>query len=339
MTISFQASPPGWSPQMSPRHSADPRGTQCSGRLERARDAKVCGMGDRSDLNDFECSCVIPTHGRPSFLEEALDSVIAQTHPVKEIIVVSDDDNQESRAVVASAASRAAMPITLIRNTGASGASASRNLGAANVSTPWIAFLDDDDLWAETYLADTIAVTEGNDFVVTWLEMFRDGATSPGQRIVSGLTAGDVGGRGHGFIGSNFIIRREAFDRIGGFDADLPVLNDRDFFYRALRSRLTYAVVTEPNVLHRRHDEGQLTQLTERRAAGMERYLEKHATALRWSEKRETRMVIHRIRYHATRSRVAKLKHMVLALCNASPRNFVESLKTHRASAVWHKVG
>lgn len=289
-------------------------------------------------MNDLDCSCVIPTHGRPRFLKEALASVIAQTHPVKEVIVVSDDDNHESRAVVDAAAARAPMPITLLRNDATPGASASRNLGAAHTTTPWIAFLDDDDLWTETYLADIVGIDDDLDFVVTWLEMFRDGATSPGQRINPGLKTSDVGGRGHGFIGSNFIIQRDAFNELNGFDADLPVLNDRDFFYRALRAGLKYDVVAKPNVLHRRHDEGQLTQLTERRAAGMERYLDKHHATLRLSAKRETRMVIHRIRYHATSSRMSKLKHAVLALWNASPHNFAESLKTRRASAVWHKA-
>ena len=55
----------------------------------------------RSTLADFTVSCIIPTHGRPDFLREALDSVLSQTLLPAEILVVSDDGNEESAAVEA----------------------------------------------------------------------------------------------------------------------------------------------------------------------------------------------------------------------------------------------
>lgn len=87
---------------------------------------------------------VIPTHNRPGDLRSALASVMQQTSPVDEIIVV--DDGSDEPVVLADQPSQGPTQI-LIRNAIALGPSAARNLGAATASTEVIAFLDDDDRW------------------------------------------------------------------------------------------------------------------------------------------------------------------------------------------------
>ena len=56
--------------------------------------------------------------------------------------------------------------------------------------------------------------------------------------------------------GSNIVVRRDAFDRVDGFDPGLPVQNDRDFFLRLLEVGLAYAVQPEPLVSVREHQHG-----------------------------------------------------------------------------------
>ena len=47
-----------------------------------------------------DVDCVVPTHGRPQYLAEALAAIAAQTRPPAQVIVVSDDGNPASSAVV-----------------------------------------------------------------------------------------------------------------------------------------------------------------------------------------------------------------------------------------------
>lgn len=93
-------------------------------------------------------SVIIPTYNRANLVPLAINSVLAQTHPAAEIIVVDDGSAQDMREVLAEYGSK----IQVIRqtNTGLSGA---RNTGIRAARHDWIAFLDDDDEHAPDRLA------------------------------------------------------------------------------------------------------------------------------------------------------------------------------------------
>ncbi len=94
-------------------------------------------------------SAIIPTFNRASLLESALDSVLAQTYPVHEIIVVDDGSTDNTVEVVHERQGRAKLkqiPIHLIEQE-QGGAAKARNAGIAASSGDWIAFLDSDDTW------------------------------------------------------------------------------------------------------------------------------------------------------------------------------------------------
>jgi glycosyltransferase involved in cell wall biosynthesis len=93
-------------------------------------------------------SVIIPTYNRAELVPLAINSVLAQTEPAAEIIVVDDGSVRDMREVLASYGSR----IRVIRqtNTGLSGA---RNTGIQAATTDWVAFLDDDDEYASCRLA------------------------------------------------------------------------------------------------------------------------------------------------------------------------------------------
>ncbi|GLJ60721.1 glycosyl transferase [Microbacterium barkeri] len=289
-------------------------------------------------MADFTVSCIIPTHGRPDFLREALDSVLSQTLLPDEILVVSDDGNEESAAVVASF-SGAAIPVSYIRNEERPGASGSRNVGAAQATGEWLAFLDDDDLWLPGYLLHSRERIEesGKECVVTWLEMFRDGLRAPGLEIRPNVPASDAASRNPGITGSNFVIHRDAFAAIGGFDGNFRVMNDLDFFYRYLLAGRSYEVNARPEVLQRKHSSGQLTRATEMRAAGIDKYILKHRGTMRARDVRQLKLAAHRTRYHAADSAGGKIKHLLLGAANASPSNVVESLANWKKRKLWRE--
>jgi len=97
---------------------------------------------------DPTISVVIPTFNRSGLVRLAIQSVLAQTSPATEIIVVNDGSKDDTREVLASYGDKI-RPIHQ-DNTGLSGA---RNTGIAAARGDWIAFLDDDDEYGPERLA------------------------------------------------------------------------------------------------------------------------------------------------------------------------------------------
>jgi GT2 family glycosyltransferase len=226
-----------------------------------------------------DVACVIPTHGRPEHLSQAIDSVLGQTMAPAEVAVVDDLDDARTAAVVTAAAGRASFPVRHIVNLGRGGASGSRNAGATASEAPILAFLDDDDAWRPDYLARAAAALEqsGADAVISGLIRFRqDGAIQhifmpPLHQIENRLYE-----KNFGMTGSNVMISRTAFEQVGGFDPALPVFNDWDFLIRMIGAGIAYAPLAELLVEWREHGGDRISTPTLRRAAGIETFIAKH---------------------------------------------------------------
>lgn len=95
-------------------------------------------------------SVVIPTRNRVELLGAAVESVRAQSLREIEIVVV-DDGSSDGTQEWLEAASHRDPRIRVLRGAG-NGPATARNLGLAAVAAPWVAFLDDDDLWRNTAL-------------------------------------------------------------------------------------------------------------------------------------------------------------------------------------------
>ncbi len=95
-----------------------------------------------SETNDYSISVVIPAYNAGKHIARAIDSVLAQTQPPCEIIVVDDGSTDDTAQVVA----RYRPKVTYIYQDNA-GASVARNTGIQAAAGQWIAFLDADDEW------------------------------------------------------------------------------------------------------------------------------------------------------------------------------------------------
>lgn len=90
-------------------------------------------------VNQGLVSVIIPTYGRPAFLAEAVDSVLQQSYPQFEVLVIDDGWPEPVRLAVSDPR------VTLLRHERNLGPAAARNTGLRHARGEFVAFLDDDD--------------------------------------------------------------------------------------------------------------------------------------------------------------------------------------------------
>lgn len=104
----------------------------------------------------FDVSIVMPLYDKADYVVRAIESVLGQTHPAREIIVVDDGSTDNGPERVARLAATTPC-IRLIKQANA-GPSAARNRGIAEARGAWIAFLDADDAFLPHHLANLAAM-------------------------------------------------------------------------------------------------------------------------------------------------------------------------------------
>ena len=199
---------------------------------------------------------IIPTCDRPAeFLREAIDSVLAQTLPPSEVIVVDNGTRD---------ADPAALPdgVTLYRLPPRVGPSRARNFGAAMAKGTHLAFLDDDDWWENSFLekCSKVLLSQELDCVYSGVHSYSNGLkTIKYTPNVEDLTVHKLLKRNTGASGSNFFICKEVFWKIGGFDEKLKISEDRDLGIRLLLSHTKLGFCDKTYVTVREHSGDRLT--------------------------------------------------------------------------------
>lgn len=105
-------------------------------------------------------SIVMPNYNGSKYLEETIQSVIAQTYQNWELLFVDDCSSDNSLELVRSFDDDR---IRIFQNEKNSGAAVSRNLALKMAKGRWIAFLDSDDLWLPDKLAEQLSFMVSND--------------------------------------------------------------------------------------------------------------------------------------------------------------------------------
>ena len=103
-------------------------------------------------------SIIIPTYNRTEYLKYTLESVINQTYPATEIIVVDDGSPNTKTQTLCQHYKNVAY--YKIENSG--GPATPRNFGFKQSKGQYIAFLDDDDLWLPDKLSKQVKILEEN---------------------------------------------------------------------------------------------------------------------------------------------------------------------------------
>lgn len=136
-------------------------------------------------MNNMELiSIVMPTYNCGRFIGESIDSVLAQTYPHWELIIVDDCATDNTEQIVSQYTDSR---IRYMRNEYNMGAALTRNRALREAKGRYIAFLDSDDLWAPDKLARQMAFMQQNGHAFTYHEYTEiDEASKPLGVYVSG---------------------------------------------------------------------------------------------------------------------------------------------------------
>jgi glycosyltransferase involved in cell wall biosynthesis len=203
-------------------------------------------------------SVVIPCHNMSAFVRDAVESALAQTVAVHEVIVVddgSDDDAAHALAAIADARLR-----TIRRETNG-GASVARNVGSRLATGDLVAFLDADDTWYPTKLERQLARLEGEPLAVgVGAQMHHVGSRGTPIGITGVNEIGDAELQQvrtadlMPFPTSSLVATRTAVLDVGGFDETLRLVQDLEFVAR-LATRGPIVTVGEPLGAYRLHSQ------------------------------------------------------------------------------------
>jgi glycosyltransferase involved in cell wall biosynthesis len=202
-------------------------------------------------------SAVIPVHNGAAYVGDAIRSVLAQTHPAIECLVIDDGSTDETAEVVGGFGSA----VTYVRQD-QGGPAKARNLGNGIARGEFVAFLDHDDVWFPGKLEAQLEALRGRpeatlllcaaevvDARGATLEIKRPRSYAP-EAFIEGLLTF----RGAEMLGLNSgaLMRRDWLVSVGGYDPVLSTSADWDLLIRALFDG-GVAYIDQPLVRYRLH--------------------------------------------------------------------------------------
>jgi glycosyltransferase involved in cell wall biosynthesis len=200
-------------------------------------------------------TAVVPTHNRRDLLQLTLRTVLGQRDVDLEVVVVDDGSTDDTGDVVASLDDSR---VRLIHHDTPQGVSTARNRGIAEAGGAWLAFVDDDDLWAPDKLARQLEAARdaGRDWAyagavkVDAAQRLTGGRPppEPEELMARIMRWNPMPGGCSNVIASSSLLRRA-----GPFDRQLVNLADWDLWIRMARAGGRPAMVPSPLVGYRQH--------------------------------------------------------------------------------------
>ena len=200
-----------------------------------------------------QISVIIPTYNRELSIVKSVESVLNQTYPVQEVIVVDDGSKDNTEEVVRQIKDGRVKYYKTPEN---HGAGAARNYGVKQARCEWIAFHDSDDEWLPGKLEKQVAYIEGYPEVGLVYTAFTICVDSQEYIFPQQFSTGSKEYEGdllrkllirNTVSTQTILMRKQIFEEMNGFDEDMNALEDWEF---AIRVAIKYSIgfVSEPCV-------------------------------------------------------------------------------------------
>lgn len=197
-------------------------------------------------------SVIIPVYNGEKTIQETIESVLNQTFIDLELIVINDG-SQDATLKVVERIQDSRLKVFSYPN---AGQSTSRNRGISLATGEYISFIDADDLWTPDKLEAQLKALQANPkaaVAYSWTDWIDESSHNLGKgsrnteqgEVFAKLLLNDFVANG-----SNVLIRRQALNEVGGFDASVTPAEDWDMWLR-LAVHYEFVAVQSPQVLYR----------------------------------------------------------------------------------------
>ena len=138
--------------------------------VQQLNTAQNVSKDNKNKTNNYQndlVSIITPAYNSEKYIAETIESVLAQTYPNWEMLIVNDCSIDNTAKIVQSYADKDKR-IKLINLTKNSGAAIARNIAMQNAKGRYIAFLDSDDLWKKEKLQKQLKFMQKNGYAFTF---------------------------------------------------------------------------------------------------------------------------------------------------------------------------
>ncbi len=205
------------------------------------------------EMQADDVSVIIPCHNYARYLGDAIESVLHQTFEVREIVVVDDCSSDNTEEVAKRYADKGVMYLRGEWDN----ISLARNAGAAATTSPFLLFLDADDRLDAHYVQKCLQAMIDPNVGIAYgdLQCFGEETT---RRNIPPFDRGVM--EKANFISSHALMRRQAFDIVGGYRVIPHAYEDWDLYQRILATPYR-AVRVDATVLYNVHSDSRVHRL------------------------------------------------------------------------------
>ncbi len=220
-------------------------------------------------------SVIVPTYNRADMVKRAIQSILDQSFDNYEILIIDDASTDNTEETIKKMDNDKIVYVGLEKNVGQCRA---RNIGIRKAKGKYIGFLDSDDEWMPTKLEKQLRIFNQTDdpdlgaVYTGYLEIdeikkkhaVKNGNFRKGKLYKDFLS---------GFCPATptmFLVKKEALDKVEGFDENLPTFVDYDLWLRIAKLNYSFDYVPEPLIRKYEHQGHQMAKDINKRLAGLD---------------------------------------------------------------------